>query len=928
MARFPLARVLLGASLAVLIIALGTLSLTQAFPLDSAPPPEWVNFLSHSSALFGLPVPVGAVIGAFDPGGVQCGEFTVDKAGEYGLMPCYRDDATTPEDDGADPGDVISFTINNLPATPVPVSFNNDPLAASLPITWTSHGDLWEVDLQVVAIAGVVQACGGAADPAGGQVCLLDGGGSEVACGTVEADGTYAIAGGSPGTYDVRFTKTGWETQTVEGVTIVGADTLNFVGDRCVNFVGDEVTVEGVVQDCNANPVSGALVEIFDGDGALLEGLAATADGQYASGPLLLSAGTYFVQASAGGFFPRSTTFDVPGTGQEVTETVNFDVAGGLCLARVPGSLFPGLRVQLPVLDTVNCETWLQVQNVGFDFTKAILVIWGDPGSCEPQAAGPVKAECSGLIRPGSAWTWKGAQLPSGARSGIIYSLGIRDNGSDVVADAICEFFAETVLGDDDDWRRFDRQFRNGGTDSHAGGSWTFPDDRGQPLAVTVNRECPGDNTPGVKVNAAYTGISDPMEGIYDPASGGYMTYAPLVWASFGIAPHDWNSIIHIQNSGDECTSVELWFQAQEQCLRATIGQVLALAPGEAWQFDPHTVVGPFFQGSVWIRASQPLAVVVDQMGPDLFMSYRGFPADNATAGALPPGGDLFTVGSLVNYAPLTYREYNGWDTGIQVQNLSSVVNARVKVTFFDASGDIVTSVVDWICPRGSQTFFLPAIAWPGYAFEYVGAARVESQDWWSPGDPGVSAPHVMSVVNLLKYQDATRTVALEALAYNAFSEPEVFDWQVGLRPWQGFPVIAVPFVAQGKQGVTSEIAVQNVNPWPGFTDFEVLIYDQNGQIDHICEKLNEKQVEYIDLSQWAVIQPGFLGSMVINPVFWSQEPWPALAAVGIERVGRVLSDPDIPGDESKGFEGFPIAQEDVIAVRLQSPCYPDQAVP
>jgi len=135
MARFPLARVLLGASLAVLIIALGTLSLTQAFPLDSAPPPEWVNFLSHSSALFGLPVPVGAVIGAFDPGGVQCGEFTVDKAGEYGLMPCYRDDATTPEDDGADPGDVISFTINNLPATPVPVSFNNNPLAASTPIT-------------------------------------------------------------------------------------------------------------------------------------------------------------------------------------------------------------------------------------------------------------------------------------------------------------------------------------------------------------------------------------------------------------------------------------------------------------------------------------------------------------------------------------------------------------------------------------------------------------------------------------------------------------------------------------------------------------------------------------------------------------------------------------------------------------------------
>ena len=558
----------------------------------------------------------------------------------------------------------------------------------------------------------------------------------------------------------------------------------------------------------------------------------------------------------------------------------------------------------LPALDTVNCQTWLQVQNVGDDYTKAILVTWGDPGACEPQAAGPIKAECSGLIRPGSAWTWRGAQLPSGARSGVVYSLGVgaTDTG-DIAADVVCEFFAETVLGDDDDWRRFDRVFRDGGTLSWTGGEVAFPDGLGEPLAVTVNRECPGDNTPGVDVNAAYTGISQPMQGIYDPVSGGYMYYAPLVWASYGIAPNDWNSVIHIQNSGDECTSVELWFQAQEQCLRATIGQVLALAPGEAWQFDPHTVVGPFFQGSVWIRASQPLAVVVDQMGPDLFMSYRGFPADNATAGALPPGGDLFTVGSLVNYAPLTYREYNGWDAGVQVQNLSPVVNAKVKVTFSDASGDIVTTIVDWICPRGSQTFFLPAIAWPNWAYEYVGAAQIESQDWWSPGDPGVDAPHVMSVVNLVKYQDATRSAALEALAYNAFSELEAFNWQLG-RWYPGVSDIAIPFVAQDKQGVTSEIAVQNVNPSPGFTDFTIEVYDQNGVLDHICEKLNERQVEYVDLSQWSVIQPGFLGSIVIRPAFWSQQPGPALAAVGVERVGRVLSDPDVPGDESKGFEG------------------------
>ena len=36
---------------------------------------------------------------------------------------------------------------------------------------------------------------------------------------------------------------------------------------------------------------------------------------------------------------------------------------------------------------------------------------------------------------------------------------------------------------------------------------------------------------------------------------------------------------------------------------------------------------------------------------------------------------------------------------------------AKVKVYFLDRSGDVITTLVDWICPRGSQTFFLPLIA-------------------------------------------------------------------------------------------------------------------------------------------------------------------------------------------------------------------------
>ena len=102
------------------------------------------------------------MIAAFDPQGVQCGATPVAEEGKYGFMPCYRDDQMTTEDDGADPGDVISFTINGLPATPVPIRFNGTSVPPSTTITWTSNGDRWEVDLHVpptptpIPVGGVI----------------------------------------------------------------------------------------------------------------------------------------------------------------------------------------------------------------------------------------------------------------------------------------------------------------------------------------------------------------------------------------------------------------------------------------------------------------------------------------------------------------------------------------------------------------------------------------------------------------------------------------------------------------------------------------------------------------------------------------------------------------------------------------------------
>ena len=99
-------------------------------------------------------MPIGAVVTAYDPTGVVCGTSVFVLPGAYQLLPCARDDGSTEEDEGADPGDVISFAIDNLSTQAMPVSLEATPVPPSTSITWTSMADLWEVDLTACTLAG------------------------------------------------------------------------------------------------------------------------------------------------------------------------------------------------------------------------------------------------------------------------------------------------------------------------------------------------------------------------------------------------------------------------------------------------------------------------------------------------------------------------------------------------------------------------------------------------------------------------------------------------------------------------------------------------------------------------------------------------------------------------------------------------------
>jgi hypothetical protein len=79
--------------------------------------------------------------------------------------------------------------------------------------------------------------------------------------------------------------------------------------------------------------------------------------------------------------------------------------------------------------------------------------------------------------------------------------------------------------------------------------------------------------------------------------------------------------------------------------------------------------------------------------------------------------------------------------------------------------------------------------------------------------------------------------------------------------------------------------------------------------------KLNEKQVEYIDLQTWGYVNPGFKGSAIISATFWEHDVFSptgqfvrnllGLGAVTIERSGTPLGE-NVPGDQAAGSLGHP----------------------
>lgn len=93
---------------------------------------QWMNFYGRPVLPGGAVAPTGTVVLAVDPQGTICGATVIVHAEHYGLLACYGDDPTTPQDEGALPGDTISLFSSADGVHPT------QPIATG---RWTTHGD-------------------------------------------------------------------------------------------------------------------------------------------------------------------------------------------------------------------------------------------------------------------------------------------------------------------------------------------------------------------------------------------------------------------------------------------------------------------------------------------------------------------------------------------------------------------------------------------------------------------------------------------------------------------------------------------------------------------------------------------------------------------------------------------------------------------
>ena len=170
-----------------------------------------------------------------------------------------------------------------------------------------------------------------------------------------------------------------------------------------------------------------------------------------------------------------------------------------------------------------------------------------------------------------------------------------------------------------------------------------------------------------------------------------------------------WNTGFTIQNTTPSATSLTVSFYNEEGRLVHSFVDSLPASGSRTYEPARLPALPAGFLGAALVRGEAALSGVVneDRAGRDR-LTYEGF-----------------TSGSQAVWAPLLMRQYQGWNSGIQIQNLGNVV-ASVRVTYTTRSAfESLTSTTMSIAPFASRTLYQPAVE--HIPAGWVGSAVIES---------------------------------------------------------------------------------------------------------------------------------------------------------------------------------------------------------
>lgn len=269
----------------------------------------------------------------------------------------------------------------------------------------------------------------------------------------------------------------------------------------------------------------------------------------------------------------------------------------------------------------------------------------------------------------------------------------------------------------------------------------------------------------------------------------------------------------------------------------------LQIRPGGVENIVLSDYIGAGWVGSAYIESSAYIGAIAERHKAEtnMLLSNVSRPITE------PAMTDLF--------APLVFKEYNFWNTGISVANTDQGSWNTVTITYYGPSMNQVGQDTLTIPPRGMEYIFTPGTQSLGLNSGFVGSARIS----------GSQPLHV--AVDQVKYFGSDDPDIGQAMSY-------VVD------PYQATAgtILAMPLIQKGspRTGTGDTSGVQLFNPTAdGGVDVEITFYGANGNpvaptvennmADPIQVSLAANQSYTLYTNNLTEMSSGMLGSMILE---------------------------------------------------------------